>query len=166
MYVNVTSVFWAVWVCDNITQLPFKSVALMLVLLDHMPWLQGHISAVSAAGECGSLSAVWWGVCSPLHPDDLIITLMTMSTLPRASMLCPSVSMWFCLAWRPLTLPFSNTHSALNTCMTSVMCRLNAHCILHVLSPHCNLTSRDFCLFILELYASYFSVVVSAKCES
>lgn len=29
----------------------------MLALLDHMPWLQGHISSVAAAGECGSLSA-------------------------------------------------------------------------------------------------------------
>lgn len=43
--------------CDNMTQLPFNSVALTLVLLDHMPWLQGHISAAAAAaGERGSLS--------------------------------------------------------------------------------------------------------------
>lgn len=42
-----------VWMCENVP--PFNSVDLLLVLLDRMLWLQGHISAVDAAGECWSL---------------------------------------------------------------------------------------------------------------
>lgn len=50
--------------------------------------------------------------------------------------------------------PISNTQSSFNTCMTSVMCRINGHhfIIFLVLSPHCNFTAVDFCLFILQLY--------------
>lgn len=106
-------------------QLPFYSVMLTIMLLVHMPLLQGHVSTLAHGGACQSLLAVLWGVqslCSLVHPsrwsnhrfNDGVDFAASFPVTPF-SLSVPSSY------FVPSNPPFSETDSAFNSSMTSKM---------------------------------------------